>query len=101
MNRPDFDYMCICVNGWTGKDCSINIDDCAKNPCYNNGTCLDHTGYYTCMCPVGITGKSLLIIQYSVKNFHVGLRFTTFSLFHVITMKLFDSISSADLFEIC
>ena len=25
--------------GWTGETCSVNIDDCATNPCQNGGTC--------------------------------------------------------------
>ena len=30
--------MCDCNIGFSGKNCSINIDDCATNPCKNNGT---------------------------------------------------------------
>ena len=49
-------YRCICVNGWTGPDCSVNIDDCQIGPCYNGGTCHDRVGYYYCECPEGKTG---------------------------------------------
>ena len=51
------DYKCVCVNGWTGKDCTINVDDCANHPCYNGGTCHDRVGYYQCECPPGKTGE--------------------------------------------
>ena len=32
-------YMCVCEAGWTGVRCSVNIDDCATNPCQNGGNC--------------------------------------------------------------
>lgn len=57
----DGGYTCICVNGFSGKNCSINIDDCNRegqeNPCYNGGTCYDRVGYYHCKCPRGKTGE--------------------------------------------
>ena len=52
-------YQCICVLGWSGQDCSLNIDDCATFPCYNGGTCIDRIGYYQCQCPDDKTGKYL------------------------------------------
>lgn len=60
LNHPVGNYTCICVNGWTGRDCSINIDDCKDNPCYNGGTCHDKVGYYYCDCPHGKTGIATL-----------------------------------------
>ena len=56
INSPG-DYECICVNGWTDKNCDVNIDDCAApNACLNGGTCHDRVGYYNCECPPGKTG---------------------------------------------
>lgn len=52
-------YQCICVNGYTGEDCSVNIDDCAHDPCYDGGTCIDMVGYYVCECPESSVGKFL------------------------------------------
>lgn len=34
------DYKCICHDGFTGKRCDKDIDECASNPCENNGTCI-------------------------------------------------------------
>lgn len=34
------------------------IDECASNPCRNNGTCNDGLGKYVCSCEAGFTGKS-------------------------------------------
>jgi hypothetical protein len=31
-------YACTCAGGWTGTDCTVNIDDCATSPCLNGGT---------------------------------------------------------------
>ena len=31
-------YTCSCVEGYTGKNCDINIDDCNPSPCVH-GTC--------------------------------------------------------------
>ena len=51
-------FQCICVNGWTGDDCSVNIDDCAVGVerCHNGGTCHDRVGSFHCECPAGKTG---------------------------------------------
>ena len=36
---PD-NYQCSCALGYTGTNCEININDCASNPCQNNGSCI-------------------------------------------------------------
>ena len=54
------DYMCICLEGFTGENCSINIDDCILNPCENNGTCIDLVNDYTCNCIDGYIGKTVV-----------------------------------------
>ena len=33
-------YICVCVAGYTGMNCSVDIDDCNNNPCENGGMCL-------------------------------------------------------------
>ena len=33
------DYVCVCVAGWEGKDCNMEIDDCNPDPCVNGATC--------------------------------------------------------------
>jgi len=50
-------FYCVCVSGWTGFDCSVNIDDCADRPCYNGGTCHDRVASFYCECPRGKTGN--------------------------------------------
>ncbi len=33
------DYVCECVEGYEGKNCETEIDECLSNPCSNGGTC--------------------------------------------------------------
>lgn len=32
---------------------SEDVDECTKNPCLNNGTCLNNNGSYSCVCDEG------------------------------------------------
>jgi len=56
-------HICICLNGWTDSDCSINIDDCASQPCYNGATCHDLVAKFHCECPRGKIGKLTLSLS--------------------------------------
>uniref|UniRef100_A0A8C6W551 Neurogenic locus notch homolog protein 1 n=1 Tax=Nannospalax galili TaxID=1026970 RepID=A0A8C6W551_NANGA len=48
-----------------GVHCEINVDDChppldpaSRSPkCFNNGTCVDQVGGYSCTCPPGFVGE--------------------------------------------
>lgn len=57
-------HTCVCVNGWTGDDCSENIDDCAIAICFNGATCHDRVASFFCECPVGKTGVLFGLILY-------------------------------------
>ena len=35
----------------------IDIDNCAPNPCQNDGECVDGIADFTCICVEGFTGK--------------------------------------------
>lgn len=37
------------------------MDECASSPCVNDGTCMDGINGYTCVCPKGVKGNSLVI----------------------------------------
>lgn len=49
-------YVCHCVPGFRGENCSENIDDCDPDPCFN-GTCVDGINNYTCDCFHGFEGR--------------------------------------------
>ena len=44
-------------SGYTGKNCSIDIDDCTSVPCKNGGSCTDQVNSFECTCLAGYTGK--------------------------------------------
>lgn len=46
----------MCRSGFTGKDCSVDIDECTSIPCKNGGTCVNRVNSYQCVCPGGFRG---------------------------------------------
>ncbi|XP_055997526.1 fibrillin-2-like isoform X2 [Ostrea edulis] len=46
---------CICLPGWTEKNCSVDIDECQLNPsiCGSNKLCHNTEGSYRCDCLQG------------------------------------------------
>ncbi|XP_029916909.1 protein crumbs homolog 1 [Myripristis murdjan] len=49
-------FMCRCLPGFTGENCSVNVDECASYPCQHGGSCEDLVNSYQCVCPDGFTG---------------------------------------------
>ncbi|CRL07542.1 CLUMA_CG020507, isoform A [Clunio marinus] len=49
-------YSCYCIDGYTGKQCQTNWDECWSSPCVNGGTCIDGVASYNCTCPDGFNG---------------------------------------------
>ncbi|XP_068191702.1 protein crumbs homolog 2a isoform X2 [Antennarius striatus] len=49
-------YVCQCQSGFTGENCSVDIDECASEPCLNGGTCEDRVDGYSCSCAAGFLG---------------------------------------------
>jgi Notch-like protein len=46
---------CSCTPGWTGADCTNDVDECQASPC-KRGSCHNIPGSFYCACPVGFTG---------------------------------------------
>lgn len=51
--NTDGSFTCNCVRGYAGPRCEQDVNECASNPCHNDGTCLDRIGDYTCICMPG------------------------------------------------
>ncbi|KAK7823853.1 hypothetical protein U0070_020524, partial [Myodes glareolus] len=49
-------YSCKCDPGWSGTNCTENINECVSNPCLNGGTCIDGINGFTCACTSSWTG---------------------------------------------
>nr|XP_032822627.1 protein HEG-like isoform X1 [Petromyzon marinus] len=45
---------CQCEDGWSGIDCSEDVDECTKNPCpLPSAACSNAPGSFACKCPPG------------------------------------------------
>ncbi|KAM6910420.1 von Willebrand factor D and EGF domain-containing protein [Xenentodon cancila] len=51
------EYVCVCVDGFTGNRCEVDVDDCKPNPC-RLGRCVDGPNSFSCICPPGMTGRT-------------------------------------------
>ena len=47
---------CQCALGYTGANCTVDIDECTLMPCQHGGTCTDEVNNYICICVLGYTG---------------------------------------------
>jgi len=60
------DYACDCSDGYEGRNCETNIDDCVQkncdgahcNVCKNGGVCTDLVNNFSCSCTFGYEGQS-------------------------------------------
>ena len=44
-------------DGYTGKRCSDDIDECENYPCLNQGSCINTYGSFYCICPESYQGS--------------------------------------------
>ena len=53
-------FICYCCKiGVNFHRCNayiLDVNECATNPCQNNGTCIDGVNEYNCNCVAGYTG---------------------------------------------
>ncbi|KAH9494589.1 hypothetical protein Btru_019940, partial [Bulinus truncatus] len=50
-----YNLTCLCVAGWTGDFCDVEVDECSQvpSPCGDNMTCVNTQGSYRCECRSG------------------------------------------------
>lgn len=53
---PNDDYECKCPDGWTGRNCQKDTDECQIRKICGNGICRNEEGTYKCYCTPGFTG---------------------------------------------
>ena len=53
------EFNCDCDNGWSGETCSVDIDECASNPCSSNAVCANNDGGFSCTCKTGYSGDGI------------------------------------------
>ncbi|XP_015251690.1 PREDICTED: protein crumbs homolog 2-like [Cyprinodon variegatus] len=52
-------YECNCSNtGFEGKNCEVDIAECASDPCQHGATCLEEVKGYMCLCWPGYEGPN-------------------------------------------
>nr|XP_027230187.1 protein jagged-1b-like [Penaeus vannamei] len=58
VSHADGNFSCVCVPGFTGQYCHINVNDCESSPCANGGTCVDLVSGFQCVCDQGWEGPT-------------------------------------------
>ncbi|KAK6971063.1 mucin-like protein [Biomphalaria glabrata] len=61
---------CYCKSGWTGSDCSLDIDECSQKyyPCSDYTVCINLPGTYQCQCKPGLVLDSNYQCSYAVDS---------------------------------
>ena len=67
---------CDCLPQFTGDSCYVVVNECAPNPCQNNGTCSNTFPGFECMCVVGYTGTTceVCVTGYVMESGQCGKR---------------------------
>ncbi|XP_036385762.1 protein crumbs homolog 2a [Megalops cyprinoides] len=50
------EYTCACPKGFSGPNCTVDINECESDPCSGERECVDSVAGYFCLCPRGYGG---------------------------------------------
>ncbi|XP_019489258.1 PREDICTED: von Willebrand factor D and EGF domain-containing protein, partial [Hipposideros armiger] len=50
-------YLCVCLPGFQGSLCEVNVTECHSNPC-GCGRCISELHSYACVCPPELKGNN-------------------------------------------
>lgn len=60
---PVFAFACLCLDGFAGHDCELDVNECSSSPCQNGGACRDSSTddsveieIWECTCTTGYQG---------------------------------------------
>ncbi|CAH3141405.1 unnamed protein product [Porites lobata] len=62
-------YTCRCKQGYQGRNCEHDINECNTRPCRNGGTCENLPGSYRCKCKPGFLGNHCEIVFDECKHY--------------------------------
>ena len=78
-------FRCGCSQGFTGRVCEHEINECRSNPCQNSARCLDSINSYECECKDGWKGSHCEWVKTKIKKSNALIE--AFNLF-IVTMTV-------------
>ncbi|KAL4635047.1 hypothetical protein GN956_G14478 [Arapaima gigas] len=56
-NCSETPMVCVCLPGFVGDRCEVEINECISNPCMNGGYCRNLINKFHCNCPLSFAGE--------------------------------------------